>query len=581
MALCVTAVLSACGGSSQEAQSASVDPAGAVPASAPIYIGAVLRPEGRLKRLATRDAQAITHVKQPFAQLDRAFARSRRLGNLPYGEDIEPWLGRNAGVFLTSTQGAAGLGDALLAAFTNGPSIETLLKAAEGSLSAGGLEGALLLDATDPTAAKSFVAKLASRQGAHPTSYRGSHYYVDGHGQAEGLIGKLVAIGSEQALHAVLDTERGGEPLSSSSTAYAKLAAKVQAGALAHVYLSGAGSLNANGKGGASGAGSTDANGINGAGGAGSTEANGASGAGSGPLASLLSLLPGDPQQAMISVVPRGGDIAIDADALSSSPAGAAEAAKSAKSAAATVSEMPASAWLAIGAGEIAGKTASYLEALKLVISLASHSVLAQLGGPSLEALVEHLSEHSAAVGKIFSGWAGSAGAFAAGTGLLDLQAGVVIDSRSRARATAAVSQLADAARNAGASIEKASIAGAEAAAGIRVTGLPLALDIAAGAGKLVIGLGPASVQSALAPSSTLSGAPSYHAASSALGGASPSALIDFPTMIGLLEGIGLASSPVVEKVIPYLESLGTLSASTQQLSGGISRLHVVLELQR
>ena len=76
-----------------------------------------------------------------------------------------------------------------------------------------------------------------------------------------------------------------------------------------------------------------------------------------------------------------------------------------------------------------------------------------------------------------------------------------------------------------------------------------------------MIGLSEPSVESVLKPASTLAHSAPYTAASAALGeGVQPSLLVDFPTFLGLLEGVGLSEEPAISKFVPYLRSLTTLA---------------------
>jgi hypothetical protein len=117
--------------------------------------------------------------------------------------------------------------------------------------------------------------------------------------------------------------------------------------------------------------------------------------------------------------------------------------------------------------------------------------------------------------------------------------------------------------------------------------GLPVTLDIvdgrdANGQAKFVLGLTEASVAAALNPSSTLSSAASYSAARATLGeGFRPSIAVDFPTFLGLLEGVGLSEDPTISKVVPYLRALTTLAGGEKSLGAGVERLRLVLGLQR
>ena len=186
-----------------------------------------------------------------------------------------------------------------------------------------------------------------------------------------------------------------------------------------------------------------------------------------------------------------------------------------------------------------------------------------------------------------FASWTGSAGVFASGSSLLELKAGISIDSKDPSLSKAAVPKLAAALRAKGATLAAASVPGAEAAAGAHVSGLPLELVIAAGRdssgqAKLVIGLGEASAAEALNPSSTLGNAPSHQAAETTLGESTqPNVMLDFPTLLSLLEGIGLTSDPTLAPVLPYLHAATTLDGGGHELSDEMDRYRLVLGLSQ
>ena len=175
---------------------------------------------------------------------------------------------------------------------------------------------------------------------------------------------------------------------------------------------------------------------------------------------------------------------------------------------------------------------------------------------------------------------------FASGTGLLELKGGVAISSSDPALSRAAVGELAAKLRKAGDSIAPASIPGTEASVTAHVVGLPVELDIAAGRdasgqAKFVIGIGEASVAAALRPSSTLSGAATRAAAAATLGeGIQPSLIVNIPTLLGLLEGVGLLEDPTISPLVPYLRSLTTLTGGGRGLGGGIERFRLLVGLQ-
>ncbi len=558
LALVSAVAISACG--SSQSTGTAADPATAVPASAPLYVGALVTPEGSLKQNTVADAKALTHMKDPFGALVKALEGDGRFGHVNYDREVKPWLGPRIGIFSTSleqaSKGAESLGKSLSKASSTskGISAQALLGEGAAGLLAGSPEGAMVLDTTDLSAARSFLSHLAHEQGAHEISYRGVHYQVNSQMQAEGIVGKLVVIGSEPAMRSVIDTHLGGPSLAGASSGpYAKLAAKAPSSSesILSVYLNAA----ATGRSGATG--------------------NGGNGGGAG---ALMGLLPGEPHQALISLVPEAHQLTLDADTLAGSANAESEAKTSTAAAAKLLTTLPGDSWLAAAIGQTQPRLAAYVKTLGGVLALAGGVLPQGLGGAQLGTLLAHLSAHSSALGRIFSGWAGPAGIFAAGSGLLNIQAGLVIESSSPARSRAAVSQLGAALTAAGASVRPATVAGAEAAIAVNA-GLPITLDIAAGSNRFVIGLGPASAEAALSSSSELSSSPTYKSALSTLGGAKPALVLSFPNMIALLEGLGLSESQGLSTVIPSLRSLGTLAGGWQELGGGITRLHLVLGL--
>jgi hypothetical protein len=177
----------------------------------------------------------------------------------------------------------------------------------------------------------------------------------------------------------------------------------------------------------------------------------------------------------------------------------------------------------------------------------------------------------------------GSAGIFASGTGLLELKGAVVIDSKDAAASRAAVGKLGARLRAMGVGVQPASVAGTDAAVSARLSGLPVALVIASGrtAGgqsKFIIGLGEPSVTAALSPSSLLASAPSVSAAGAALGeGTQPSIILEVPTLLSLLEGIGLSEDPSIAGFVPYLRSMTSVAGGAHPLDQTVERFKLVV----
>lgn len=532
--------LGAAGCGSSQPSGTEADPAGLAPSSSVIYLSATVRPEGALRQSALADLRQLSGEKEPLARLLQAVAGAGPLAGISFKREIEPWVGADAGLFATSASALSGTAEALGSAAAGGLSPEALLHAAGAGIGAPSATAALVLDTRDLEAARSFVSRLAGRQGAHRALYRGVAYEATAQGAAEAMVGKFAVFGDEAGVKQAIDTYLGGPSLKTAGSPYAELAEKQPAGALAGLYLN----------------------------------------PGGGQTGRLLQALPGQPGQAHISIVPEHGSIELDVDLLAPSAQAEAQAVSSAAAATELVAGLPGGSWLAAGAGEGGAHAAGYLTLLNAVVGLAAKSALAHLGGPALQTLLGRLQGRAHAIQRIFSAWTGPAAIFAAGSGLLDIQAGLVIQASSSTAARDAVSQIGGLLRSAGATVSGATAPGAESAARISVAGLPVSLYIGAGSGRLAIGLGPESIQGALAPTSELSGSPLYGSASSALGGAKPSIILDFPMALALLEGLGLQENPQVAPTLQRLRSLGTLAGAVQGLGGRVLRLHATAALQ-
>jgi Protein of unknown function (DUF3352) len=552
--------LAGCGSSS--APGTAADPASAVPASAVLYAGATVRPTGALKSNALAAGKALSHQSNPYLRLLGAL-QTPGSATLSFNRDIAPWLGAHAGVFLTSLSSAGALPAQLEQGLLGGSS------AAPFAFATNGAQGAIVLDTSDATKASSFLAAQAAKAGAHATSYRGVNYEVNSQGVAFGLVDRFAVIGSESGLRGVIETTHGAGALAQTS-AYAKLLAAAPADTLAHIYSNPASTGNA----------------------------AGAQGAGKEGAAGLTRLLTGA-RQANISLVPAASSLALNADTLAPGGSAATQAGgllSADPEGAQALAELPGESWLAIGLGHVGSTLGADVQGLQTLAALPT--LLA--GGSSegtagititglLQGLITPLRDLGAASPQArsrFASWMGSAGIFASGANLLELRAAVAITSTNPTGSRAAVGELAALLRKGGGSVSSVTIPGTEAAAEARLGGLPVPLDIAAGrdaAGnaKFVLGVTTASVTTALNPPSTLAGAASRTAAAASLGeGIEPSLIVDFPTFVGLLEGIGLIEAPSIAKFVPYLRSLTTLAGGGHELGGGVQRLRLLVGLQ-
>lgn len=564
----VAAAVCGCGSSSP---GRGRDPAEAVPASAPLYAGATVRPTGTLQARARAVAEELTHQRDPYLRLLGAL-QTPGSPTLDFKRDLSSWLGAQAGIFLTSApsagSGAAGLFALVQDTLLGGSTPVGFPFAAQPPASGSAAGGAIVLDTTNAHAAQAFLSAQAARAGAHPASYGGVRYQATSAGVAFALVGGFAVIGSESGVRDVIDTVHGGPSLQHASS-YAALGAHAPAEALAHVYSSG----------------------KLGAGAAGAASSSPA-GAGEG-TGQALALLVGT-QPADVWLLPAQSSIAIDADSLSAG-AGAPEAGllAGAGEAARTVGELPAESFVALGFGSGAPALARYARLVHALTGAGARPGEAPPAGISLRGLLDAIltplnamTEDSASARRDFQSWMGRGAIFASGSGLANLRAGLVISSGNPALSRTAVAKLGERLRADGDSVAPVSIAGTDAALSATVSGLPVPLDIsdgrdAKGQTKFVIGLGEASVSAALNPSGSLSGAPAYANASSALGeGVQPAVIVTPPTLLSLLEGVGLTEDPTLSGLLPYLRSLQAATAGGRELGAGVVRLRLVLSLR-
>jgi hypothetical protein len=560
IAIVVAAVILLVAGSGTSPSSGTnADPARAVPASAQLYAGAEVRPKGAKQIAALTAGRALTHQSNPYTRL---------LGMLQtpgspvpsFSRDVAPWLGPRAGIFMSSPHSADALLGLIQASLLGSSSAGGVLpfgnRAASGGSAAA--QGALVLDTRDIPKARAFLNAAAGRSGAQPASYRGIAYQASPGDLAFAVVNHFAVIGSVSGMHGVIDTTLGGPSLARSA-GYSALHGFAPSAALARLYAN-AGALSA---------------------------------AGGSGLSGVLQLFAGA-RQTQASIVPTKTSVALDLDtvAFGSSPAAGGLPPFASESSRA-LGELPGESWFAVGLSEVGRTLPVDVQALLSLGSLAGSSGPASAGaGLNVKGLLEGLLLPLRALGaktaqakRDFQSWMGSAGVFASGSGLLELKGGVVISSKDPALSRAAVTKLGAALRAMGGSVQGTSIPGTEVAVSARLTGLPIPLDIAEGHGaggqsKLVIGIGAASVAAALSPSGTLASSPAFSSAAASLGeGAQPSIMLDVPTLLSLLEGIGLTEDPTISGFLPTLRSLTTVVGGGHRVAAGIERFKLVLGL--
>ena len=233
---------------------------------------------------------------------------------------------------------------------------------------------------------------------------------------------------------------------------------------------------------------------------------------------------------------------------------------------------LPADAWLAVG-------IADFGKAVRKGVGQLTN--LGNLGGVDVGGMMGQFeSQTGLNLERDVLSWIKDAAFYARGKSLADL--GVVFSATSSnpERSAAAPKRLASALHRFGARVRPADVPGYDKAYQVRVPPLPFAVFIAGSDERVSIGLNPKALSDVAAPTDKLGDAGSFDSASSALGdGIRPSVLVDFPTVVQLLEGIGLGNNPDYKKAKPYLDAIGVISAGGKH-EGDTSKARLAVGLR-
>jgi hypothetical protein len=176
----------ACG---ESASSGEGDPAALVPAGAPLYAQATVRPEGQLREDALAAAGKLLRTGDPAGRLreliDEALAEDG--SGLTWEKDFAPWLGEEVGIWATNLEA------------------ETASAVA-------------IAQTTDADAARTALQRFKEADGGAYTkrSHAGVDYEVDAEGIASGLVDDFLVVGSEDAFKRTADLAEDGDTLADS-----------------------------------------------------------------------------------------------------------------------------------------------------------------------------------------------------------------------------------------------------------------------------------------------------------------------------------------------------------------------------
>ncbi|MQA73215.1 MAG: DUF3352 domain-containing protein [Solirubrobacterales bacterium] len=168
--------------------SSSDDLASLAPPDAPLYAEVTLRPDGDQAEAISSLADRVAGIEDPgaaiVAELDKALAHSD--AELDYADDVEPWLGDRASVFVRSFEPSEVADDVP--------------------------DFAAAIEVDDVDAARSFLDRAAESDPdrEEERSYEGFDYVVGGdQGIAAGIVDDHLVVGTERSLKVAVDASQG------------------------------------------------------------------------------------------------------------------------------------------------------------------------------------------------------------------------------------------------------------------------------------------------------------------------------------------------------------------------------------
>jgi hypothetical protein len=172
-------VLAGCGGGGSNVD---VGPAAAVPADAPIYVDATVRPTGSAESGAKAALGKILNTNDPGAKLISQLESSAAQDGKPfnYQQDVAPWLGKQAGLFFKT--------------FGTNP------------------DGAAVVETTNPNSALNFARQQEGVTGTSGIStYNGVSFQTSQTDPSTvfGVVDNFLVLGSEAGFKAAVDASKG------------------------------------------------------------------------------------------------------------------------------------------------------------------------------------------------------------------------------------------------------------------------------------------------------------------------------------------------------------------------------------
>ena len=380
----------------------------------------------------------------------------------------------------------------------------------------------------DEDAAREALRRLARAKGARPAErkYRDTTYELDaGDDTATGLVGGYAVIASERAFKAVVDTVDGRPALAGAKDFEEATDAAGAGDALGFAYVDTGGLADALSKG---------------------TSLGGAE-------VFLRQALARAGRSAVATLTADGERIRVGTLALGAKPtAGSDRGAK-------VLAGLPGDAWLAAGLADLGGSGRRALDGVESLGSLGPVDV-----GDALKALERGLGLD---IRRDLLSWMGDAGLYARGRALSDVGVALTVETTDRRRSNAAVGRIGRALSRVGAQVEESAVDGYDRALELRFPALPLPIPfyLAANDERVSFGVNPDALTAIADPGDRLGDNDRHATAGKLLGDRiAPSFLLDLPTVVELVEGLGLGDRGGYDRIKPYLDALGALAAGSR-----------------
>ena len=182
----MTALTAAACGSS--ASSGEGDPAGLAPAGVPIYAQAAIQPEGEQLEGALAALGKVMRTDDPAGKLRGLIDKELAEDGLTWEKDFAPWLGEQAGVWMTDLQ-------------ADEPSFAAIVQTSDVE------KARAAVQRFKETGDETFTKK----------SHAGVDYEVNGEGMAVGFVDDFLVIATEPAFKRTADMAEGGDSLADSN----------------------------------------------------------------------------------------------------------------------------------------------------------------------------------------------------------------------------------------------------------------------------------------------------------------------------------------------------------------------------